>query len=672
MKNTNSTRTAHIATSDNSIMTIVSASNALSPARKTSFLLLSLFFFGLFFFRLGNVPLFDLDEGLYVTCARQMAQTGDLVTPRLNGRLADRPGVTTVPFYEKPIMVYWLSAATMRLLGVSELAARLPAALAALLTTWVVLFAGTHWFGRRAGIIAALVYAACPLTIVDARDLTPDGLLVLWFTGALLTFRALKRPGAPPHAANQRRLVSLFWTLCALAVLTKGIIGVLLPLLIIGLSEALDHLGLRVRIRGMRRPFVRFALRLRAANEWRPTVAALRPLAGLLLFLALAVPWFALICRTGERDELGHTFVQEYIIRQHIGRFKGQDAVHNMPLPTYLAFFLIGFFPWSCIVPAAFRWRVQSGTRGAIPSDAEACTDADTARSAVEQDDYRFLLIWFWTVFVFFSLAAAKLPAYIAPAYPAAALLVGRWLDRALTLGVPAAARRSLRRAALGATVTGALLLAVALIGPRFAPANAPIPADVQRVVLHVTLLLTLGNALALACLSVRGAAGVRATVIAQAAVIGLVVGVGCTEGYAVVAQDVLLPYQRAAIAAQGDAARGIPVVFYNIIPRRPSMLYYAQYSPYEHKEPGLMPYLQTLPVADRETDQRRTDPKAVGNGEVDIVTSRATYERLLRLELAATPRYDARILAEYGAKPGGWLLLRLTVRSPVQSAGDR
>src|ERR1051326_7407960 len=92
--------------------------------------LLSLF---LFFWRLGDARLFDLDEGLYVTAARNMAVSGDFTVPRLNSRPHDRPRETTVPFFEKPILVYWVSAASMRAFGISEAAARLPVALASLL-----------------------------------------------------------------------------------------------------------------------------------------------------------------------------------------------------------------------------------------------------------------------------------------------------------------------------------------------------------------------------------------------------------------------------------------------------------------------------------------------------------------------------------------------------------
>src|ERR1700712_4819395 len=96
----------------------------------------------LFFWRLGGVPLFDLDEALYVTGARQMVLSGDIVTPRLNSRPLTRPSEQAVPFFEKPILVYWACAASLRAFGMSEGAARLPVAIAALLTTGLVAFAG--------------------------------------------------------------------------------------------------------------------------------------------------------------------------------------------------------------------------------------------------------------------------------------------------------------------------------------------------------------------------------------------------------------------------------------------------------------------------------------------------------------------------------------------------
>src|SRR5690349_14806642 len=102
----------------------------------------------LFFWRLGSARLFDMDEGFYVTCARVMAISGDWVTPRLNVRPHSNPAETTVPFYEKPILTYWAAASSFKLFGISEQSARLPAAVASLMATFLIVWAGSRWIGR--------------------------------------------------------------------------------------------------------------------------------------------------------------------------------------------------------------------------------------------------------------------------------------------------------------------------------------------------------------------------------------------------------------------------------------------------------------------------------------------------------------------------------------------
>ncbi len=446
-------------------------------------LLLCLF---LFFWQLGNAPLLDLDEALYVTCAQQMVVSGDWVTPRLNTRQPERPGVTAIPFFEKPILVYWASAGSMRLFGRNLWAARLPTALASLLTTLAIVVFGRRWFTRRAGLLAGLVYATAPMTLVDARQMTTDALLVLWFTIALFCFwhiqaqdkrvkikdiseemkNARTRSQADQLPTDNSYLISnilyliscaFFWLMCALSVLTKGIVGLLLPLLIIGVYALLDRVLLRVRLKTPLGPRLRFALKLRPPTAVWVQFKRLRPVLGLLLFLAVAAPWHLRIVGSPERDAQGRTWVMEYIQRQHIGRFKGLDTVHNQPLPTYFVYFLLFFFPWAGFAPAAFRLsreekekrrKGEKETEEEGKGNREQGTEkkAEDRRQKTEDEaalstiNYQlstptpstFLLVWFWTLFVFFSIGAAKLPTYIAPAYPAAALLTGRWLDSVL------------------------------------------------------------------------------------------------------------------------------------------------------------------------------------------------------------------------------------------------
>jgi 4-amino-4-deoxy-L-arabinose transferase-like glycosyltransferase len=625
----------------------------------------------LFFWRLGGVPLFDLDEALYVTGARQMVLSGDIVTPRLNSRPLARPNEQVVPFFEKPILVYWACAASLRTFGMSEGAARLPVALAALLTTGMVAFAGTRWFGRRAGLLAAAVYATAPMTLVDARQMTTDGLLVLWFTPALLAFyelysRHALRGQPRPYALFPRRfgrlpVLLLFWAACALAVLTKGAVGLLIPGMVITAYLLFDKVtalagwgdgeGLRFRIAG----------KLRSLTVWGGGLKRLQPLLGLLIVAVLTAPWHLAIWRTKDRDAEGRTWTQEYIVRQHIGRFKGLDTVHNAPLPSYFVYFLVGFFPWACFAPAAFRraalppeeagqprlpGRKIVGFRLQVSAPEALLAEGVSARTSHLIATTDFLRVWFWTIFLFFTIGAAKLPTYIVPCYPAAALLTGLWLDRVLR-----EPRKALKGGALAAAITAGVLVIGALLAPRLVPPDRPIPAEMVAAVRHITLLLLVGCGAAWAWLHWRGQdeRGRKIGVgILVATMVGLI-ALGTSEGYSVADRYILGPYQRAAAAARQDASAGVPVIFYHIIPRRPSMLYYGGYSPLERKEEPLLPFLKQQFKAPTFT--------------VDVVTAGDVFATKVQQELAQTPDVTAAVVYQEGTERGGWVLVRFRKR---------
>ncbi|HLI48907.1 MAG TPA: hypothetical protein VKV18_09495, partial [Chthonomonas sp.] len=333
-------------------------------------------------------------------------------------------------------------------------------------------------------------------------------------------------------------------------------------------------------------------------------------------------PWHYLIWKAGGRDELGHTWFQEYILRQHLGRFRGLDKVHDMPLPTYIVFFLIGFFPWACFAPAVLS--IQD-------------------LWASHRRHERFLVVWFWAVFVLFSLASAKLPSYIAPLYPAAAILTGRWLD--IGFAHPNASfAKTLRRGAWAAVITALLLLVAALLGPHFVPRNAPIAPPIATLARQLTTLLALGTLLALLCFR-KWVFRLGVTVLALT--MTLIMLLGYTVGYHDAARYVQDPYQQLAKDANNDATRGIPIVYYHIIPRRPSMLFYANYSPYEHKELPLLPWLtKTVPLS---------------MGRVDVITSADTWQHHLQSELQQH-KIPVHILKWLGGPPGGWVLLQMHV----------
>jgi 4-amino-4-deoxy-L-arabinose transferase-like glycosyltransferase len=654
----------------------------------------------LFCWRLGDARLFDLDEGIYVSSARNMAITGDFVTPRLNSRPHNRPNQALVPFFEKPILVYWLSAASLRTFGISEGAARVPVALASLLATLAVTAAGWRWFGRRAGLLAGLVYATVPMTVLDARQMTTDALLVLWFLLAMFAF-VTKRP-------------ILFWIACALAVLTKGIIGLLLPGLVIGCYHAVVWFLVHRR--------KQVVSPLRAAGKGR----ALGHVLGVCLFLAIVVPWHVAIARAGGRDLNNRTWVQEYIIFQHVGRFKGLDKHHNAPLPTYIAYFLIGFFPWACFVPFALsptgrldgRWlrslrnfgkeppskrddgsvsAAISGTEAIEPIEQEALPTPDAAlfrpplskpslepmskeeppapdgdeggeraieRAIVEQiaparqqivSDQPpretlilFLNCWFWTIFLFFSASAAKLPTYIVPLYPAAALLVGTWFDRQLAQKDRFRLSKGLKIGAQAAVVTAALLAIVAQLIPVFTRNRAVMPLDAVKLAQGITLILAFGCIAAWWFLRPTGlsAGRLRAGIFTLAATMTLVAGAMAGPGCEVANRWIFGPYQDLARIARGDAKHGIPVIYYAFGDRRPSMLFYAaDYSPIERKETPLLPFLLPYLPKDRPT--------------ADIITLKSTFDQQLKSELEAAGWRSDR-LASRDSGIAVWYLLRI------------
>jgi 4-amino-4-deoxy-L-arabinose transferase-like glycosyltransferase len=120
-----------------------------------------------FFHQLGGLGLVGPDEPRYAQVAREMAASGDFVTPRLHGE----------PWFEKPILYYWMAAAAFKALGVSELAARLPSAMAGLLGVVAVFLVGRHWVSTRCGLAAALILASSPMYLSLARAASTDMIL---------------------------------------------------------------------------------------------------------------------------------------------------------------------------------------------------------------------------------------------------------------------------------------------------------------------------------------------------------------------------------------------------------------------------------------------------------------------------------------------------------------
>ncbi len=318
---------------------------------------------------IGAAPFRDPDEGLYGAIAREMVDRGDWLTPRFNG----------LPYLEKPPLYYWLTALTYRLFGFSEWGARLWSALGAsgtvLLTAWL----GREAFGTRVGVVAGLVCATSLGVVLYGRLVGVDLLFTALVTLSLLCFLRWTRTGGTGPRVG-------FYLAIALAVLTKGALGLLLPALVVG----------------------GFFLLTRS----RPQLGQLGLWWGAPLVLALVVPWHLWASRATPG------FLSYYVVETHLDRFlRGTGAIEDEVPLSLLGFFLVSLvwlLPWSLFLPSALvalgrRWRSLPG------ADRSAWT-----------------LIWLWAGVVvgLFSLSAFRLEHYALPAFPALALLVaGLWSE---------------------------------------------------------------------------------------------------------------------------------------------------------------------------------------------------------------------------------------------------
>ncbi len=296
------------------------------------------------------------DEARYAEIPREMLASGDFVTPTLNG----------VPYLEKPPLLYWANAASVRLFGLTPWAARLPTRLFGLGTVLTLLFGTAAIWGTPAGLAAAILYLAAPLGFAFSRVNLTDAPLTFFFTLTLFLARAtlLRRGAGRPWA----RLSALAGLAAAGGFLSKGLVAVVLP----GAILLLWCLATR-----------------RARFLWTLVFA---PAA--LVFLLVAAPWFAL----AEIRTPG--FLHFFFIHEHFQRFSTSAARRPGPIYYFVLNFLAGFLPGVPFFVSSLKkaWRR-------------------------DEPDALLFLLWFGVVLVFFSLSRSKLPPYLMPAFPPAAAL---------------------------------------------------------------------------------------------------------------------------------------------------------------------------------------------------------------------------------------------------------
>jgi 4-amino-4-deoxy-L-arabinose transferase-like glycosyltransferase len=316
-------------------------------------------------------PLANPDEGRYSEISREMAASGDWVTPRLNG----------IKYFEKPPLQYWATALSLKLFGDNEYAARLYVALCGLATVLLVGYMARRLWGVPTGLGTMLALVASPYFMALGTIVTLDMGLTLWTTVAFCAY--LIAEGSEAGSRERRRWLLAAWAGMALAVLSKGLVGIVFPA---------AALGLACLLRRDLSPLGRM--------EWGR---------GLAVFLAIAAPWFVLVSMANPE------FARFFFVHEHFERFLSTVHRRSEPWWYFIPIIFAGFLPWMFALPAAIHraWLEESGLERFRPM--------------------RFALLWSGFVLLFFSASGSKLPAYVLPAFPPLALVLGRYLVNADT-----------------------------------------------------------------------------------------------------------------------------------------------------------------------------------------------------------------------------------------------
>ena len=346
-----------------------------------------------FYFGLGNLALIGPDEPRYAEVPREMVATGDYISPRLAGCV----------WFEKPVLQYWMSAAAYHVFGVNEFAARFPSALVATVTVIALFFAIRRAFSERVALWVSIVMLTMGMLIAFARIVTPDTFLAATMSISIIFgYFAITADG---------RNGFKYWLLCGaflgLAVLAKGLVGIVLVIGILGLfllvMRKLDAIGLR----GL--------------------------LVALLICVIVAAIWYIPVWL-----KHGSAFVDKFFIEHHFERYLTNRHSHPQPFYFYLTVTLAGTVPWTFfLAPAVLRLR--------------------KLRPRTSSRDSLLTLAWIWFALplLFFSFSVSKLPGYLLPVFPALAIIIGVEVEQFL--------RQRDRAHKIAAWLTALLLLAIGI-----------------------------------------------------------------------------------------------------------------------------------------------------------------------------------------------------------------
>jgi len=304
------------------------------------------------------------DEGRYAEIPREMVVSGDWTTPRLND----------LKYFEKPPLQYWATAVAYEVFGEHQWTSRIWTALTGFAGILLVWFAGTRLFGREAGIYAALLLGSSMLYAMMAHINTLDMGVTFFISMGIFSLLIAQTEDIQ---VKRRNWMLLAWAGLALAVLSKGLMGLILPGTALFLYSVFN----------------------RDITIWK----RMHWFSGLLLFFLIATPWFVLVIKANPE------FFDKFFIYEHYTRFTTKQLGRYQPWYYFVPVLLFGMLPWTVLM---FDTLVR------------------TWRGSVQQikafSAERFLLVWAVFIYFFFSISGSKLPSYLLPMFPALALLMGK------------------------------------------------------------------------------------------------------------------------------------------------------------------------------------------------------------------------------------------------------
>ncbi|MBK4736828.1 glycosyltransferase family 39 protein [Noviherbaspirillum pedocola] len=335
--------------------------------QKTLVWILLIAFLAAWMWSLGARTLVPTDEGRYAEMAREMVATGDWITTRLNG----------IKYFEKPPLQIWATALAYELFGLGEWQARLWTGLCGLFGIALVAEAGRRMWNGSVGFVAAVVLGSSFFWIglghVNTLDMGLSAMMTLSLASLLIAQRDEARP------QERRNWMLACWAGMALAVLSKGLIGIVLPGAVL----------------------VLYTVIARDWSIWR----RLHLVPGLILFFAITTPWFVLVSLRNPE------FAWFFFVHEHFQRFTSKVHGRFQPWHYFIPILLVGILPWLAVM-AQSLWGAR--------------------REAGARFQPKIMLsVWTIFLFVFFSISDSKLPSYILPIFPSLALLIALHLHRA-------------------------------------------------------------------------------------------------------------------------------------------------------------------------------------------------------------------------------------------------